>query len=100
VNVVRIFFFNSLAENAAKITSLQAEIALFTRNNNELKVLNEALRDEHQALHLAYTALEDKIRKAQVPFKFSVKWVRNHATREHLNSCYYVELAAVQFQFV
>jgi autophagy-related protein 16 len=55
----------SLAENAAKITSLQAEIALFTRNNNELKVLNEALRDEHQALHLAYTALEDKIRKAQ-----------------------------------
>jgi autophagy-related protein 16 len=55
----------SLAENAAKMASLQAEIALFTRNNNELKVLNEALRDEHQALHLAYTALEDKIRKAQ-----------------------------------
>ncbi|XP_064214098.1 autophagy-related protein 16-1 isoform X4 [Tribolium castaneum] len=55
----------SLAENAAKIASLQAEIALFDRNNKELNLLNEALRDEHQALHLAFTCLEDKMRKLQ-----------------------------------
>ncbi|RZC38066.1 autophagy-related protein 16-1, partial [Asbolus verrucosus] len=55
----------SLAENAAKITSLQAEITLFDRNNKELKLLNEALRDEHQALQLAFSCLEDKLRKMQ-----------------------------------
>ncbi|XP_044261809.1 autophagy-related protein 16-1 isoform X3 [Tribolium madens] len=55
----------SLAESAAKIASLQAEISLFDRNNKELNLLNEALRDEHQALHLAFTCLEDKMRKLQ-----------------------------------
>ena len=71
------FVICSLAENAAKITSLQAEITLFDRNNKELKLLNEALRDEHQALHLAFTCLEDKLRKLQVLFKYSVKWVHD-----------------------
>lgn len=55
-----------MAESEAKIASLQAEISLFERNNKELKLLNDALRDEHQALQLAFSSLEEKLRKAQV----------------------------------
>ncbi|XP_063906656.1 autophagy-related protein 16-1 isoform X2 [Zophobas morio] len=72
----------SLAENAAKITSLQAEITLFDRNNKELKLLNEALRDEHQALHLAFTCLEDKLRKLQDENRQLVERLMNYKTKD------------------
>lgn len=55
-----------LAENAAKIASLKAEVSLYEKSNKELKYLNDTLRDEHTALQLAFTALEDKLRKVQV----------------------------------
>lgn len=56
----------SIAENCAKIATLQAEISLYERNNKELKYLNDTLRDEHQALQLAFSSLEEKLRKTQV----------------------------------
>ncbi|KAJ8979204.1 hypothetical protein NQ317_016839 [Molorchus minor] len=55
----------SLAESAAKIVSLQAEVSMYDQSNRELKYLNDALRDEHQALHLAFSSLEEKLRKVQ-----------------------------------
>lgn len=32
----------------------------------ELQGLNQVLRDEHQALQMAFAAIEEKLRKAQV----------------------------------
>ncbi|XP_046672620.1 autophagy-related protein 16-1 isoform X2 [Homalodisca vitripennis] len=55
----------SLLENAKLITSLRAEIELYQRSNTELKALNQVLKDEHQALQLAFTHLEAKLRKVQ-----------------------------------
>ncbi|XP_050547696.1 autophagy-related protein 16-like [Daktulosphaira vitifoliae] len=57
---------NSLTENTKLISSLRAEISLYQKNNNELKQLNQVLKDEHQALQLAFTKLEEKLRKSQV----------------------------------
>lgn len=47
-------------------TSLRAEIRMFQNNIRELENLNQVLRDEHQALQLAFAALEEKLRRAQV----------------------------------
>ncbi|XP_066141833.1 autophagy-related protein 16-1 isoform X6 [Euwallacea fornicatus] len=55
----------NLAECQSKIVSLNAEIGMLTHANKDLRYLNETIRDEHQALQLAFTALEDKLRKAQ-----------------------------------
>lgn len=49
-------------------TSLRAEIRMFQNNIRELENLNQVLRDEHQALQLAFAALEEKLRRAQVDF--------------------------------
>lgn len=54
-----------LADSTAKIVSLQAEVAMLERSNKELKYLNDTLRDEHQALQLAFSSLEEKLRKLQ-----------------------------------
>lgn len=55
----------NLAENAAKILSLQAEVSMLEKSNTELKYLNDTLRDEHQALQLAFSSLEEKLRAFQ-----------------------------------
>lgn len=52
-------------DHTATIQSLNAEIRMFRQNELELKALNNTLRDEHTALHLHCTALEEKLRKAQ-----------------------------------
>lgn len=39
---------------------------MLTHANKELKYLNDALRDEYQALQLAFNVLEEKLRKVQV----------------------------------
>ncbi|XP_050304007.1 autophagy-related protein 16-1 isoform X2 [Anthonomus grandis grandis] len=54
-----------LAEAHSKIISLEAEIGMLTQANKQLQYLNDTLRDEHQALQLAFSALEDKLRKVQ-----------------------------------
>lgn len=64
--ILKKFNFCSLTENIKLIASLRAEIALYQKNNSELKQLNQVLKDEHQALQLAFTKLEEKLRKSQV----------------------------------
>ncbi|XP_045449306.1 autophagy-related protein 16-1-like [Melitaea cinxia] len=54
-----------ISENTALIASLRAEIQLYETNMNELQALNQVLRDEHQALQIAFAAIEEKLRKTQ-----------------------------------
>lgn len=60
----------SLTENLKLVSSLRAEISLYQKNNSELQQLNQVLKDEHQALQLAFTKLEEKLRKSQVIYFF------------------------------
>lgn len=48
------------------INSLRAEVQMLSTSMHELKGLNTCLRDEHTALQLAFSSLEDKLRKVQV----------------------------------
>lgn len=54
-----------LNEQVSKNNSLRAENHMLAKNESELKGLNDVLRDEYTALQLAFTALEEKLRKAQ-----------------------------------
>ncbi|XP_035441391.1 autophagy-related protein 16-1 isoform X2 [Spodoptera frugiperda] len=54
-----------ISENTAVIASLRAEIQMYETNMSELQGLNQVLRDEHQALQIAFAAIEEKLRKAQ-----------------------------------
>ncbi|XP_047531600.1 autophagy-related protein 16-1 isoform X1 [Vanessa atalanta] len=54
-----------ISENTALIASLRAEIQMYETNMAELQGLNQVLRDEHQALQIAFAAIEDKLRKSQ-----------------------------------
>lgn len=67
-NVVNLFYyyFVSLADSIAANTTLRAELRMYENNVKELQNLNQMLRDEHQALQLAFASLEEKLRKAQV----------------------------------
>lgn len=55
----------TISENCALIASLRAEIQMYEGNMQELQGLNQMLRDEHQALQIAFAALEEKLRKEQ-----------------------------------
>ena len=44
---------------------------MYETSMNELKGLNQMLRDEHQALQIAFASIEEKLRKAQVLFILS-----------------------------
>ncbi|XP_053606051.1 autophagy-related protein 16-1 isoform X2 [Plodia interpunctella] len=55
----------TISENTALIASLRAEIQMYETNMSELQGLNQVLRDEHQALQIAFAAIEEKLRKAQ-----------------------------------
>jgi len=39
---------------------------MYQNNIKELENLNQMLKDEHQALQIAFASLEEKLRKAQV----------------------------------
>jgi autophagy-related protein 16 len=47
-------------------STLRAEIQMYQNNIKELENLNQMLKDEHQALQIAFASLEEKLRKAQV----------------------------------
>jgi len=67
-----IFYDYSLTESTKLVASLRAEISLYQKNNSELKQLNQVLKDEHQALQLAFTKLEEKLRGFQVNFYYNI----------------------------
>lgn len=54
-----------ISEHTAVIASLRAEIQMYETNMTELQGLNQVLRDEHQALQIAFASIEEKLRKAQ-----------------------------------
>lgn len=55
----------ALEEYGSKVNRLQAEVSMLEKSNKELKYLNDTLRDEYQALQLAFNSLEEKLRKIQ-----------------------------------
>lgn len=55
----------SLTEQKKINLSLKAEVQMLTNSIHELKELNTTLRDEHRALDLLHTSLEEKLRKCQ-----------------------------------
>jgi len=67
-----IFYDYSLTESTKIVASLRAEISLYQKNNSELKQLNQVLKDEHQALQLAFTKLEEKLRGFQVNVYYNI----------------------------
>lgn len=66
INLLLFTYIYRISENTALIASLRAEINLYETNMTELQGLNQVLRDEHQALQMAFAAIEEKLRKAQV----------------------------------
>lgn len=59
-------FYPRLAEYESEILILKEELAAKESALADLQAVNQVLRDEYQTLNLAFTALEDKYRKAQV----------------------------------
>lgn len=58
----------SLAESIESNIGLRSEIARYKTKEKELENINQMLKDEHQALQLAFTSLEEKLRNQQVNF--------------------------------
>lgn len=59
-------FYFSLYEQQTVNNRLRAEVQLLHSSLEELKKLNTTLLDEHTALQLAFSSLEDKMRSVQV----------------------------------
>ena len=59
-------FILRLALQSSMINSLKADISRLNSSMDNLKALDEMLRDEHTALQLAFSSLEDKLRHSQV----------------------------------
>ncbi|KYQ53134.1 Autophagy-related protein 16-1 [Trachymyrmex zeteki] len=55
----------SLAENSEANTNLRLEITKCLAREKDLESINQMLKDEHQALQLAFASLEEKLRKTQ-----------------------------------
>ncbi|XP_071452025.1 autophagy-related protein 16-1 isoform X2 [Hetaerina americana] len=56
---------SSLAESSQTIEHLNCQIHALKTNISELERLNQMLKDEHQALQLAFASLEEKLRRTQ-----------------------------------
>lgn len=54
-----------LGEQVSVNNTLRAEVNMLMTSLHELKGLNACLRDEHTALQLAFTSLEEKLRRVQ-----------------------------------
>ncbi|XP_017491642.1 PREDICTED: autophagy-related protein 16-1-like [Rhagoletis zephyria] len=55
-----------LTEQQAANNSLRAEVAMLQSSLDQLKKLNTTMLDEHTALQLAFSSLEEKLRAVQV----------------------------------
>ena len=56
----------SLRESLDLNNRLRSDVSRYVTKEKELEGINQMLRDEYQALQLAFAALEEKLRKAQV----------------------------------
>lgn len=67
------FVFSSLAGSSEANANLRLEITKCLGREKDLEGINQMLKDEHQALQLAFASLEEKLRKSQVYYiKFLV----------------------------
>lgn len=64
------FVVYRIEEQASHCKKLTAECGMLTNSMRQLEAQNTCLRDEHTALQLAFTSLEDKLRKVQVSSPF------------------------------
>lgn len=87
---VRLMGRCSIEEKVSTNTSLRAEISMLKTSLEELKNLNTCLRDEHCALQLAFSSLEDKLRKVQVT------WANVHANMYTTNSINFAPLWTIR----
>lgn len=60
------FFIYSIAEQKTANISLRAEVDMLKSSLEQLKKLNATLLDEHTALKLSFSSLEEKLRGVQV----------------------------------
>ena len=60
----------SLLEQRTANNTMRAEAQMFKSSLDELKKLNNTMLDEHTALQLAFSALEEKLRSVQVNVVF------------------------------
>ncbi|XP_018321782.1 autophagy-related protein 16-like [Agrilus planipennis] len=72
----------SLAESLAQNQSLRTEIRRYQNSIKELENLNQIIRDEHQALQIAFASLEDKLRKAQEENRQLVERLINYKAKD------------------
>lgn len=63
---VFVCLFYSINEQRAANNSLRAEVEMLKSSLDQLKKLNTTLLDEHTALQLAFSSLEEKLRGVQV----------------------------------
>lgn len=60
------YIYFSLVEQQTNNNRLRAEVQLLHSSLEELKKLNNTMLDEHTALQLAFSSLEEKLRGVQV----------------------------------
>lgn len=57
-----------MAEYESDLLILREDLAAKESTIADIQAVNQVLRDEYQTLNLAFTALEDKYRRAQVGY--------------------------------
>ena len=72
----------SLAESMDLNTSLRLDLSKSRSREAELENINQMLKDEYQALQLAFTSLEEKLRKAQEENRQLVERLIKYKTRD------------------
>ncbi|XP_001358982.3 autophagy-related protein 16-1 isoform X2 [Drosophila pseudoobscura] len=73
---------HSLAEEQTNNNRLRAEVHLLHSSLEELKKLNNTLLDEHTALQLAFSSLEDKMRGIQDENRCLVERLMRHKSKD------------------
>lgn len=81
------------------IASLNAEIRMHQANHKELESMNQVLKDEYQALQLAFTKLEEKLRKSQVVYVMCIFSSLLHQLFLLRNPYFFVSLNKYQIVF-
>ncbi|CAK9813331.1 Autophagy-related protein 16-1 [Anthophora plagiata] len=72
----------SLAESIELNTNLRSEISKYLSRERELESINQMLKDEHQALQLAFSSLEEKLRKSQEENRQLIERLIKYKTRD------------------
>ncbi|XP_026298664.1 autophagy-related protein 16-1 isoform X2 [Apis mellifera] len=72
----------SLAESIELNTNLRLEISKCLNKEKELESINQMLKDEHQALQLAFASLEEKLRKTQEENRQLIERLIKYKTRD------------------